>query len=549
METCNGLMRKKKMNKNMRQKVDWSKLCPDVLLKIFETLRSPVDSHRAKIVCSNCYSVWKTYVKRPLCPLRIIYQGDSPTVGNDNRKLMGFSYSSYCMASSGNWLLMVDRCLKFYIYNLLTKERIDLPSMESKIRGGQVSFKPKSNNYNFGYLVGPSREQNLYPFNFVEDPTEYVWKRKIVIWRSGEMNLESRNWERVYSIGDEMLIFGRGITVTLALKDLGHGIKSDSIYFVDEDVWPDHQEHDHRVSNCGVFDIATISKKLTTPSSLPVPIIKTFFRSTFSGAGKAFGCRRRDLCLSALCCFFKMFVSLCFWPFSQSSQPFSPILITDGDRAGARVASWFPVNLLPFHSMPIYPPLNLNRLESSFSSDTSSFEGEMERSVLLRSIDLGPLSISCVNLFHRISSPEKNGGIDLISIVVPLLDNLFCQMGPNPTLFSLRPNSRWCPPNIYLQKPRSVYPIYVSSRLRTLCRFLNLYGIRYARENIHVMLRLYNRCLRSLMLTSLSILSYDLVGLKGFVIQVGHFHYLSSLLGLGYAQLSTYNNPSKQSKA
>ena len=373
-----------------------------------------------------------------------------------------------------------------------------------------------------------------------------------------------------------------------------------------------------------------------------------------------------------------MFVSLCFWPFSQSSQPFSPILITDGDRAGARVASWFPVNLLPFHSMPIYPPLNLNRLESSFSSDTSSFEGEMERSVLLRSIDLGPLSISCVNLFHRISSPEKNGGIDLISIVVPLLDNLFCQMGPNPTLFSLRPNSRWCPPNIYLQKPRfllllpllllrqilcrfmktivsgrrldsnqtellgwcnlcsrnwpldssrrvnlnfqslqktfpdfslcqgqlkslrkcgimisslqrvdyrnflnplwsyplftelkdvqffniseyphllnsvkfrSVYPIYVSSRLRTLCRFLNLYGIRYARENIHVMLRLYNRCLRSLMLTSLSILSYDLVGLKGFVIQVGHFHYLSSLLGLGYAQLSTYNNPSKQSKA
>ncbi|KAL9840175.1 hypothetical protein AtNW77_Chr2g0225351 [Arabidopsis thaliana] len=109
-------------------------------------------------------------------------------------------------------------------------------------------------NFYGDFLTG---EQNLYPFNFVEDPTEYVWKRKIVIWRSGEMNLESRNWERVYSIGDEMLIFGRGITVTLALKDLGHGIKSDSIYFVDEDVWPDHQEHDHRVSNCGVFDIAT----------------------------------------------------------------------------------------------------------------------------------------------------------------------------------------------------------------------------------------------------------------------------------------------------
>ncbi|CAA0357698.1 unnamed protein product [Arabidopsis thaliana] len=367
------------MNKNKRQKVsrnsDWSKLCPDVLRKIFETLRSPVDSHRAKIfVCSNWYSVWKTCVKRPLYPLRIIHQGDSPTVGNGNRKLMGFSYNSYCMASSGNWLLMVDRCLKFYIYNLLTKERIDLPSMESKIRGGQVSFKSKSNYSNFGYLVGPSRkddivpydyeavewekslavlwvdettgdevvawtfmrqylfsyikgdyswcnlnhngkslvlfdmacesnklylltmdhhikifnfygdfltgEQNLYPFNFVEDPTEYVWKRKIVIRRSGEvpivlslkkkvqseekllfyifkMNLESRKWERV-CIGDEMLIFGRGVTA-LALEDLDDGITSNSIYFVDEDVWPDHQEHEHRVSNCGVFDIA-ISK-------------------------------------------------------------------------------------------------------------------------------------------------------------------------------------------------------------------------------------------------------------------------------------------------
>ncbi|KAL9840174.1 putative F-box protein [Arabidopsis thaliana] len=177
METCNGLMRKKKMNKNMRQKVDWSKLCPDVLLKIFETLRSPVDSHRAKIVCSNCYSVWKTYVKRPLCPLRIIYQGDSPTVGNDNRKLMGFSYSSYCMASSGNWLLMVDRCLKFYIYNLLTKERIDLPSMESKIRGGQVSFKPKSNNYNFGYLVGPSRKDDIVPYDY----EAVEWKKSLAI--------------------------------------------------------------------------------------------------------------------------------------------------------------------------------------------------------------------------------------------------------------------------------------------------------------------------------------------------------------------------------
>ncbi|KAL1224941.1 putative F-box protein [Cardamine amara subsp. amara] len=71
------------------------------------------------------------------------------------------------------------------------------------------------------------------------------------------MNLESFKWERVYSNGNEMLVFGQGVTIGLRLKDLGAGIKSDSIYFVDDDVWEDHRDHDHLVSNCGVFDIAT----------------------------------------------------------------------------------------------------------------------------------------------------------------------------------------------------------------------------------------------------------------------------------------------------
>jgi len=92
-----------------------------------------------------------------------------------------------------------------------------------------------------------------------------------------KMNLESYKWERVYSIGDEMLIFGRGVTVPLALKDLGHGIKSDSIYFVDdEDVWPDHKDwpdyKDH-VSNCGVFDIAT--SKIEWPKKIYFSVNKT----------------------------------------------------------------------------------------------------------------------------------------------------------------------------------------------------------------------------------------------------------------------------------
>ncbi|XP_022544223.2 LOW QUALITY PROTEIN: putative F-box protein At2g03610, partial [Brassica rapa] len=67
---------------------------------------------------------------------------------------------------------------------------------------------------------------------------------------------ESSKWERVESIGDhEMLIFGHGVTVRAPVKDVGDGVKSGSICFVDDDyVWPDH---DHRGSNCGVFNIAT----------------------------------------------------------------------------------------------------------------------------------------------------------------------------------------------------------------------------------------------------------------------------------------------------
>ncbi|KAG7578769.1 F-box-like domain superfamily [Arabidopsis thaliana x Arabidopsis arenosa] len=400
----NGLMRKKKKKKNNKKKKrpkvsrnrDWSKLPPDVLLKIFESLKSPIDSHRAKTVCSNWYSVWKTCTNKPPYPWRIIHQGDSPTVEKLTRKLPLLSKTSYCMASSGNNLLMVDRRLKFYILNLLTGRRINLPSMESLIRGGQVTFKPEREwsddsgcffgsyrndnvsyefdsvewknsvavlwinettgdyvvawtfvqHYLFSYKKGDNSWCNLnhngkrlvlfdmacennklylytanhhirifdfsgvfpmekktenpywkYPFNVDEEPWEYVWKRKIAIQKSSgqvliilslkqvfceeekllfyifKMNLEGCKWERVYSIGDEMLVFGQGVTIATALKDLGDGIKSDSIYFIDKDVWPDHQDHDHRVSNCGVFDITT--SKIVWPKKIYCSINET----------------------------------------------------------------------------------------------------------------------------------------------------------------------------------------------------------------------------------------------------------------------------------
>ncbi|CDY17151.1 BnaA05g10370D [Brassica napus] len=43
----------------MSRNVDWSKLCPDLLRSIFESLSS-LDFHRAKTVCSNWYTVSRT---------------------------------------------------------------------------------------------------------------------------------------------------------------------------------------------------------------------------------------------------------------------------------------------------------------------------------------------------------------------------------------------------------------------------------------------------------------------------------------------------------
>ncbi|ESQ32980.1 hypothetical protein EUTSA_v10005703mg [Eutrema salsugineum] len=398
---------------------DWSKLNPDVLRKILETL-NPIDLARAKTVCSDWYFVSKTCFRPPGTSLQIIHQGEDSSSRQDKMinartKPVGFCYKSYCMASSGTWLLMVDFRLHFHLLNLITRESIDLPSMDSPIRGGQVRFEPggqgsyddkcgyfveSSGNksvdilpslsftqiqsristsrkkhyyvkpsgdkfhhvskdivewknsavvwinettgdyvvawifrqhYLFSYKKGDASWSNLTlikgtdsgfldvayrydklfvfttdqqvrifdfsgdfpdeviannpywdrPFGFVEQPWEYVWKRKICIQKSGEvlvilslkevkyeekllfyvfkLNLESGKWERVDSIGDddEMLILGHGVTVR---APVGDGIfKSDSICFVEDDVWPDQDDEDdhHGASKCGVFNIAT----------------------------------------------------------------------------------------------------------------------------------------------------------------------------------------------------------------------------------------------------------------------------------------------------
>ncbi|KAG7640406.1 F-box-like domain superfamily [Arabidopsis suecica] len=192
METPNDLVKEEK-RQGASENQDWSKLCPDLLRPILESLSS-IDFHRAKTVCSDWYSVWKT------CK----------------------GYDSKWNQNSGSIFDMAYKNSKLYLYTLDHHIKIYDFSGDSPKEEGLTN--PYSN----------------HPFRFDEKPQEYIWKRKIVIAESGEMM-------------NEMLIFGHGVTMRAQVHDVGDGIKRDSICFVDDDLWPDVD----RPSNCGIFDLAT----------------------------------------------------------------------------------------------------------------------------------------------------------------------------------------------------------------------------------------------------------------------------------------------------
>lgn len=134
-------------------------------------------------------------------------------------------------------------------------------------------------------------------FHFVLQRGEHVWKKKVAITNSGEvlivlslrglheqrlfcifkMNVESGNWERVDSLGGEMLMFGYGVTIRSPIKEIdGQGIKSDSICFIDYDLWPAAGYfRPNRQIYCGIFDLA--SSTITWPKISDASVLKSFW--------------------------------------------------------------------------------------------------------------------------------------------------------------------------------------------------------------------------------------------------------------------------------
>ncbi|CAA7049440.1 unnamed protein product [Microthlaspi erraticum] len=129
----------------------WSEIFSDALQLILESLSLP-DFHRARTVCSTWYSVSKSCLHRYPWLIRF---PKKLTVTTDSRNLFDpVAYKWYetrslgddelsesrCLASYGNWLLMLNPRIDFSVLNVFSGERIDLPELSLR---GEVSLRRK----------------------------------------------------------------------------------------------------------------------------------------------------------------------------------------------------------------------------------------------------------------------------------------------------------------------------------------------------------------------------------------------------------------------
>lgn len=202
---------------------DWSEMCFDVLQLILESLSFPV-FHRARSVCSSWYSVSKSCVRNRY-PWLILFpekfSGSESCELFDPRKDKTFKTKdlgvelseSSCVASYGNWLLMLNQSLDFSILNVFSGERINLPPLSS-LRG-KGRFRRENNG---GLLLVHSRNDRE-PIFHMNIATGMLWidektKDFVVSWIYNDLYLFS------YKKGDDSWWHLQGTRcLSMAYKD------------------------------------------------------------------------------------------------------------------------------------------------------------------------------------------------------------------------------------------------------------------------------------------------------------------------------------------
>ncbi|KAJ4907189.1 putative F-box protein [Raphanus sativus] len=180
----------------MSNKVKWSELNADVLQSILERL-SIINYLKARSVCKNWRVVCKQISsiqdkfpwiiifprRRPkssTCQVFNPQEGKSYTLRN-----LGNDFSTHhCIATSGSWLLMFDLRSNLYVLNVFTRERIELPTLES--HQGRLQVHRLQNN-TFNFMIN----QSSVPARNVLNRTKAVlWVDEktngyIVVWSIG----------------------------------------------------------------------------------------------------------------------------------------------------------------------------------------------------------------------------------------------------------------------------------------------------------------------------------------------------------------------------
>ncbi|KAL9818389.1 putative F-box domain-containing protein [Arabidopsis thaliana] len=171
----------------------WSKLPSDLLNMVFERLGF-ADFQRAKSVCPSWLDASRQSASKNQIPWLIMF----PEKGKDycllfnseekekayRIKDLGVEFAnSHCLAIYGSWLFMQDPRYNLYIMNLFTRERINLPSVESQF--GRIKIERNvddlfyikiDDEYDVEY---PERHINIdFPLLWIDDKTKHY----VVIW-------------------------------------------------------------------------------------------------------------------------------------------------------------------------------------------------------------------------------------------------------------------------------------------------------------------------------------------------------------------------------
>ncbi|KAJ0244543.1 F-box protein KIB4 [Hirschfeldia incana] len=134
----------------------------DLVILVMERL-SFVDFHRARCVSSVWYSASKSCRTRQGNPWLVLFPADvlhlpEESIEDSCKLFDPIDHKSYtvrdlgseflrtsCLASYNSWFLMLDRRTRFYLLNMLTRERLHLPSLESMESTDGLLLKFKRN--------------------------------------------------------------------------------------------------------------------------------------------------------------------------------------------------------------------------------------------------------------------------------------------------------------------------------------------------------------------------------------------------------------------